>query len=521
MTTRRNFLGGSGLLTLMALTGGPVFAQEGATTVRFALAKAAGDMNPHIYQGLWGIQDLMYEPLVGYGPGGTLVPVLAESWDLEEDGKLLRFRLRKGVTFHDGTPWDSAALKWNLDRWITLDAHSWINHARLFAGLTVIDDHTVEMRFSEPPLALMFEMTYVRPVRFLSPASVAADGSYQTPVGTGPWRQVSATDVESVFELYPAYWGEKPAFDRLEMKVLPDSRSRMTALRAGEIDVTGGDFLAPVTPNEAQALTSAGISVSIEPGSSIMMGFNPDRAPALADYNVRRAIILGFDREAISKVLYNGYATAAGGMFPPGTPLVGDANYPSEPRNVDEARALLEAAGWTGEGVRQKDGVPLSLELVVSEEQITASRSMGEVIQAQLGEIGIGITVRSVDHASRHSDIPERKFDLAFFRTFGAPYDPYGTMIGYLLSTYENGVDGKLVINTEELDPLMIEAFAASEADAQAKLTKVFEWLRDTAAFSPVMYLPSIWAHGPRVATFHPPATPYDTPYEGLTLAKV
>ena len=519
MTTRRQFLGSSGSLALLALTGFPATARTTDSVVRFAIAKAAGDTNPHVYKGLWGIQDLMFEPLVGYGPGGELSPVLAESWDLEEDGRVLRFHLRKGVTFHDGTPWNAAAMKWNLDRWITLEAHSWINHARLFAGLTMIDDHTVEMHFAERPLALMFEMTYVRPVRYLSPASVAADGSYQNPIGTGPWRQFSATDVESIFEVYPGYWGEKPAFDRLEMKVLPDSRSRMTALRAGEIDVIGGDFLAPVTANEAQALASAGIAVSIEPGTSIMIGFNPDRAPALADQRVRRAISIGFDRQAISTVLYNGYAAPAGGMFPPGTPLTGES-YEAEGRDVDAARALLEEAGWTGDGIRQKGGAPLQLELVISEEQIAGSRSMGEVIQAQLGEIGIGITIRSVDHASRHSDIPKRKFDLALFRTFGAPYDPYGTVVGYLLSTYENGVDGKLVINSEELDPLVIEALAASAADAEAKLAKVFEWLRDTAAFAPVMYLPSIWAHGPRVATFTPPATPYDTPYEGLTPTK-
>ena len=120
-----------------------------------------------------------------------------------------------------------------------------------------------------------------------------------------------------------------------------------------------------------------------------------------------RACGVRFDRQAISTVLYNGYATPAGSMFPPGTPLTGEP-YPAEARDADAARALLEEAGWTGDGIRQKDGVPLQMELVVSEEQIAASRSMGEVIQAQLGEIGIGITVRSVDHASRHSDIPER-----------------------------------------------------------------------------------------------------------------
>lgn len=520
-TSRRQFvLGGLATIALPIIPGSiaVAMADEGAETVRFAIQKPAGDLNPHIYSGLWGVQDLIFEPLVKYGRGGTFEPGLATAWEIEDDGKRLRLRLREGVTFHDGTPWNADALKWNFDRWIRLDDHSWINFARLFDGLTIVDPHTVEIAFKEAPLGLMFELSYVRPVRFLSPASVADDGTYRDPVGTGPWNLVSSDSAESVLERYPDYWGPKPAFERLEMKVLPDSRNRMAALRAGEIDVTGGDFLAPINATEAKTLKEAGVAVEIAPGSTTMiLGFNPDRSKALADDRVRKAISLGFDRNAVSTVLFAGFAQPAGSIFIGSVPLAG-TQFDADKRDVAEAKRLLDEAGWTGSPLRSKDGEDLSIELVVSEEQIIGSRSVAEVMQAQLKEIGIDLTIRSVDHASRHSDIPARKYDLAFFLTFGAPYDPYGTVVSYFLSTYDNGVDGKLYTDAEILDPLLLSAMGASMADSEKALQAVYDWLHENTAIAPVLFLPSIWAHSERVESFEPPATEYDTPYEKISV---
>jgi nickel transport system substrate-binding protein len=493
---------------------GNAYAAE-TDVIRFSIGKPAGDLNPHVYNGLWGVQDLMFEPLIGYGRGGKLVPALATSWEIKDGGRLLRLKLREGVTFQDGTPWNADAMKWNLERWIHLEDHAWMNHVRLFDGLNIIDDHTVEMKFKEAPLSLLYELSYTRPVRYLSPKSVVTDGSYQSPIGTGPWVQVAASDSGSDFERFDGYWGEKPAFKRIELKVLPDSRGRMAAIRAGEIDVTGGDFFAALTAPEAETLKNAGIAIKVTSGIAMHLGFNPDRAPALADKRVRKAISIGFDRGAIAKVLYRGLAEPAGSMFPPSVPLSG-RQFPPDMHDVSAAKALLEEAGWKGDDIREKDGAQLTLELVVSEEQIAGSRSMAEVMQAQFREIGIDLKIRSVDHASRHSDIPARKYDIALFLTYGAPYDPFGTMVGYLVSTYDNGVDGKLVVNPEHLDPLMKAATSSDEANSAKSLQAVFDWLNAETAFAPVLYTPSIWAHSPRVDGFQSPATEYDTPYEGL-----
>lgn len=523
-TSRRTLLKGlAGVPALLAATYSPLaaLAQEGGAghdALRVAMAKPAGSLDPHKYIGLWSVQDLIFEPLIRYGHGGKMEPALATEWVVEDGGKLLRVKLRQNVTFHDGTPWNAKAMTWNLDRWMGKDAHNWMNCSRLFDGHKVVDDHAVEIRFKEPVLGLLYELSYVRPSRFLCPASVAADGSYQKPVGTGPWMEESASNSSSTFERFDGYWGDRPSFQHIDLMVLPDSRSRMAALRAGEIDLIGGDFLAPIKATEAKALQDAGIPVVVETGTmSIVLGFNPERNEALKDRKVRQAIDIGFDRSAISQVLFNGMAEPAGNLFPATVPLSGK-RFEVSKRDPEAAAALLEEAGWTGSGIREKDGKQLALELVVSEEAMAGSRALGEILQAQLAEIGMQISIRTVDHASRHSDIPARKFDLALFYTLGAPYEPFGTLIGMLLSTFNNGVDGKLAIDVANLDPLLLAAASAADDKVEGATQAVYDWLHENVALLPLFYAPVIWAHTERVAGFKAPATEYDLPFENITL---
>ena len=347
---------------------------------------------------------------------------------------------------------------------------------------------------------------------------MGSDGAYQKPVGTGPWIEETADNTGSTFKRFDGYWGDRPAFEHLDLKVLPDSRSRMAALRAGEIDLIGGDFLAPVKATEATTLKSAGVPVVVETGTTtIVLAFNPDRNEALKDIKVRKAIDIGFDREAIGKVLYQGLAEPAANLFPTSVPLSGK-RFEVAKRDPEAAKALLEEAGWTGTGVREKDGKKLAVEIVVSEEQMAGARALAEILQAQLGEVGFELTIRSVDHASRHSDIPARKFDMALFYTLGAPYEPFGTLIGLLLSTFDNGVDGKLAIDAQNLDPLLLAATSAPDDKVEAATQAVHDWLHDEVALLPLFYAPVIWAHSERVIGFAAPATEYDMPFENVTL---
>lgn len=521
---RRMFLQGATGVLGLALTGtgfpGPAFAAEGDSTLRVAIAKPAGNLDPQSHFAIWAIQDLMFEPLVKYGKGGRVEPCLATDWKVEDGGKTLQLTLREGVVFQDGTKFDATAAKWNLERWLGKDQFSWMNCSRLYAGLEVIDDYHITLRFKEPVLSLMQEFSYTRPPRFLSPKSVGPDGAYVAPVGTGPWKQVSADDTQSVFERFDGYWGDKPSFKRLEAKVLPDSRSRVSALRAGEIDLIGGAWVAALSALEASTLAAAGYDVAVDPGNvTLVLAFNPDRTEAIKDPLVRKAIDIGIDRQAISKALYRGYARPAGSLFSNALPLSGK-QFDASVRDPAAAAALLEKAGWTGSPIRQKDGKPLTLEIVVSEEAVAGARVISEVMQSQLREIGIDLTIRSVDHASKHTDMLERKYDLGFFQTYGAPFEPFGTIVGLFLSTFNNDVEGKLVTDPVNVDPLINAAASAAPESVQAELQKFYDWLHDNTAVAPLVYVPNIWAHSKRVSGFANPATEYDMPYENIVLTE-
>ncbi|MGH3914125.1 MAG: ABC transporter substrate-binding protein, partial [Pseudonocardiaceae bacterium] len=93
-------------------------AGAGGGTLNVAISEEAGVLDPHVYTGNFLLLDMIYEPLVTYGQDGALEPGLASSWEVSEDGRQVVFELRQGVRFHDGTPFDAPAVKWNVDRWV-------------------------------------------------------------------------------------------------------------------------------------------------------------------------------------------------------------------------------------------------------------------------------------------------------------------------------------------------------------------------------------------------------------------
>jgi len=519
---RRAFLQRSTAVIGASALGGfvPGILSAGAddATLRIAIAKAAGDLDLLKHYAIWAVQDLMFEPLIKYGTGGEMEPCLATDWSIENEGRTLKLTLREGVSFQDGTPFNAEACRWNLERWMGTEKFSWMNCSRLFDAVEIIDEHHLDINFKEPVVGLLHELSYTRPSRFVSPKAIDADGNQIEPIGTGPWRQVSADDTESVFERFDDYWGEKPAYERLEAKVIPESRSRVAALRSGDLDVIGGFWIAPLSPVEAKQLDDAGFGVSVDPGNvTLVMGFNPTRNEALKDLRVRRALSIGIDRQAIADAFYLGYARPAGSLFSDALPLSGK-QFEAPKRDVAAATALLEEAGWTGEGVRQKDGAPLTVEMVVSPDAVPGLRIMSEVMQAQLKEVGFDIVIRSVDHASKHTDMLEQDYDVGFFLTYGAPFEPFGTIVGLFLSTFANDVEGKLVTDAENLDPLINAAMSATPENAEAEIQKFYDWLHDNEAIAPILFVPSIWGFAKRVSGFTNPVTEYDMPYENIQL---
>ena len=510
-------LSGLAVLVCVAALPGAALA-DGHKSLRIAIAAEIGGLD--LLQNVSPLHtySLVFDSLIRYGENGKLEPALATSWTVSEDGRAISFELREGVTFSDGTPFDAEAAKWNLERWMGKDDFSWIGVSDALESIVVTGSHRLDVNLGrEVPVALL-ELTIVRPVRFLSPSAVDADGHQTAPIGTGPWVITENTNAGTTLVPNGAYWGEKPAIEKIELKVVPDELSRSNGLRAGDLDIIGGEWVAALSPRRAHALDQAeGTSAATAPGTAaVLMTFSP-KSEVLSDATVREAVALSVDRNSIVQLIYEGYADPTANVFPASIPY-GGKEQPVVARDVDAAREKLAAAGWeaSGEGW-SKDGRSLSVDLMVSEEALPGSRRLAELIHGQLTETGFEVTISSVDSATIHDRRQEFTYDLTFMGTYGAPYDPHGTIANLLLSSVDSGPDGKIFMHPD-LDPIVVAGLAAPGKDREAGMQAIYDWLSENSAVVPLVVPRRLWAHNERVGNFSIPATAYDMPVEGVVV---
>lgn len=516
MITRRTLLGAASLSPLLASLPRIALAQ-GSDTLRVAIGAETGDLDLLQNVSTLSSYTIVFDALVQYGPGGTVLPGLATAWTQSEDGLSISFDLREGVSFSDGTPFDADAAEWNLKRWMGVSDFSWIGIADAYDSIVKDGPNKITIKLKRPVPAALLELTIVRPVRFLSPKAVDESGKQTAPISTGPWIVESLDATKTVLVRNDNYWGEKPLVSRLELLVVPDELSRANALRAGDLDVIGGDWVAPLSPRRAKALAGEGMNVVAEAGTATtILGYSPKSA-VMQDKAVREAIFLGVDRAAIAAVLFEGYADPTVDIFPTTVPTAGK-RHEVPARDVAAAQAALTAGGWSGGGSGwSKDGQALEIDFLVSDETFPGSRRISEMIQGMLSEVGIRMNISSVDNATMHDRRPEFDYDLTFFGTYGAPYDPHGTLGASFVTASDTGPDGKIYINPE-LDVLVAKALETGGDAREGAMQAVYDWIYDNVAACPLVVTQRLWAVNPRVKGFVLPTTDYDIPFLGITV---
>ncbi len=513
---RRHFLASTASVAFLSALPNFTFA-TGSKTLRVAIGAETGNLDLLQNVSTLSSYTVVFDSLIQYGQGGALEPGLATTWKVADDGKSISFDLREGVTFSDGTGWDADAAEWNLKRWMGVVDFSWIGISAAYDSIVKDAPNKITIKLKQAVPVALLELTIVRPVRMLSPKAVGADGKQTAPIGTGPWIVEKYSSTETVLVRNDKYWGEKPAFSRMELKVVPDELARANALRAGELDVIGGDWVAPLSPRRAKALAADGMMVVAEPGTATtILGFSPKSA-VMQDKAVRQAIFTGIDRAAVATVLFEGYADPTIDIFPTTVPTAG-ARKPVPVRDVAAAQAALTAGGWSGGGSGwTKNGKALEIDFLISEESFPGSRRIAEIIQGMLTEVGLKVNISSVDNATMHERRPAFKYDLTFFATYGAPYDPHGSLGASFETAADTGPDGKIYI-ADALDALIAKALETG-GDARADaMQKVYDWLYDNVAACPLVVTKRLWAVNPKVKGFSLPATDYDLPFKGISL---
>lgn len=337
---------------------------------------AAGAIDSVLYSNV-------FEGLTRFMGDGSVVPGLAESWEISQDGLTYTFKLRDGVTFHDGTTMDAEDVKFTLDRILADDSAN--AQKALYAaisGVEVVDPDTVRITLSEPNGNMLFNLAWGDAV-IVAPESI--ENIKQQPIGTGPFKFDSWTQGDSIsISQYDGYWGDKPALTEATFKFISDPTAAFAAVMAEDVDVFSG-FPAPENLPQFDADPRFQVLIGSTEGETIL-SINNKQAP-FDDVRVRQAVAHAIDRQAIINGAMFGFGTPIGTHFAPHNPayvdLTGGSAY-----DPDQARALLAEAGMP-------DGFETTLHLPPP----SYARRGGEIIAAQLAQVGIKAEIINVEWA--------------------------------------------------------------------------------------------------------------------------
>jgi ABC-type dipeptide/oligopeptide/nickel transport system permease component/ABC-type transport system substrate-binding protein len=325
----------------------------------------------------------VFEGLVAFAADGSVVPKLAVSWDVEDEGLTYIFHLRRDVRFHDGAEFDAAAVKFSLDRARgSASVNPQKSRLAKIRSVEIIDPLTVRVDLAQRSGGLLQSLAFGAFV-MVSPSSAAANATH--PVGTGPFRFSAWRRGDSLTLTRSSdYWGTSAHLSEATFKFIADPTAAYAALMAGDVDAFA-NYPAP----ESFAQFAADRRFAAFTGSTEMetiLAFN-QRVPPLDNLLVRRAISYALDRRDIIDGAMFGYGIPIGSHFPPRNPAYIDLTgvYPHDPA---KARALLTAAGYPS-------GLSLSLKLPPP----SYARRAGEIVAAELAQVGIRVNIENLEWA--------------------------------------------------------------------------------------------------------------------------
>lgn len=351
-----------------------------------------------------------------------VVPQLATDFRWE-DPKTLLVTLRPGVRFHDGTAMDAEAVRYSLNRHLTMQGSFRRSEIADMETVEVVDPATVRIRLKGPSASFLSALTD-RAGMILSPTAAEAAGrNFGTrPVCAGPFRFVERVAQERiVVERFPEYWDAANVhIARVTYLPIPDNTVRLANLQSGAVE-----FVERMEPDDIRTiqrnrnLRAHAVDELGYQGLTINVA-NGERAntPLGRDARVRRAFELAIDRAAVNQVVYEGMYTPTRQPFPPANPFhVRD--FQPEPRNVERARALLREAGVT---------TPLTIEMTVPNNPDL--RQVGEVIQAMVREAGFDLQLRAMEFASSLQAAQRGEFQT-YLVGWSGRVDPDGNIFSF------------------------------------------------------------------------------------------
>lgn len=473
-------------------------------TVNFLIESAPTNLDPRIGADAQSehLDALLFSSLVGHDDAMNIVPDLAESWE-SPDPLTYVFHLRHGVKFHDGRTLTSADVKYTFDTILSGAVKTPKRGAfRMITSIDAPDDFTVIFHLQAPYASFLWNLT--RPGIGIVPRGATPAEMSAHPVGTGPFRFVSATtDEDIVLERNANYFSpERPAGGRpietIRFRIVPDAIVRALELRKGTAD---GE-INTLTPDMYAALAhEGGMAVEETPGTPVAyIAFNLED-PILAHREVRQALAYATDRSALIKYLLRGEARPAATLLPPNHwAYEGDVRqYDFDPQRAEK---LLDAAGYP----RGADGVRFHLAIKTSTDAST--RLLAQAIAGQWKNVGVELELRSMEYATFYSDISHGSFQLYTQRWVGGNNDP--DIFDYVFNSKKMPPEGanRGHYKNPALDALLDRERAEPDREKRkALLSQIQKIAAEDEPYIDLWYVDNVCAHRTRLGGIEIPAS--------------
>lgn len=462
----------------LALSAAPAHPAAGQT-LRIALREDADTLDPTLAGSYVGriVFAGMCDKLFDYDTKLHIVPQLATGYTYKDPTHLV-LHLRKGVQFQDGETFDAAAVKYTLERDLTMKGSLRKGQINAIQTISVVDPLTVELVLKTPSSPLLAQLAG-RPGIMLAPKAAEKESAKfgLHPVCAGPFRFAERVPQQKiVLERFPGYWNAKAVhFDRVVYEPIVNSAVRLANLQSGAIDlaeyIVPTDIAAVKKDPRLKLAISDGLGYN---GITFNTGHGPQSKTPIGEHaRLRRAFELAIDRKALIQVVYNGLFKAIAQANPPGSPFYVSAIQPP-PRDIAAAKKLVAETGV-------KPPIAVSLMTPNSPDLLQAA----QVIQSMVAPAGFQVNIKAMEFASSLAAGHAGDFQ-AFFIGWSGRADADGNMYSFLHSGYGFNFGG---FSDPAIDKLLDEARLHNNLGARRQIyAKVWVEVRNKM---PLIYL---WA---------------------------
>jgi peptide/nickel transport system substrate-binding protein len=448
-----------------SLMAGAAFAQ---TNLRIGLGDDPDGLDPTLsrFYTTRIVFAAMCDKLFDIDEKANIVPQLALSHETSEDGKTVIIKLRPGVKFHDGEPFNAEAAKYSLERHLNMKGSFRRPELAAVDTVEVVDPLTIKLNLKQPFSPLFAQLTD-RAGMMVSPkaAEVAGDKFALHPVCAGPYKFVERIPQDRiVVEKFADYWNKDRVFiDKITYLPIVDSTVRLANLRSGGLDMMERVLATDIKTVRDDPKLKLSKAVSLGWFALLINVANGPKAdnPLGKDARVRRAFDLSIDREALNQVVFNGEFQPGNQWVNPQSPYYQQA-FPIPKRDIAKAKALMKEAGITA---------PVTIDFMLGNSP--EERAVGEVLQSMVAETGFDLKLRVVEAATAFKSAEDGDFQL-YENNWSGRIDPDGNSYIFMRSKAPQNDGGYA---NPEADKLMEDGRLTANVDERKaiyeKMTKI------------------------------------------------